>query len=118
MSAVISSRTPEGEPARCPICGVLDAIEPSLLGGDAPCPSCGHLLWPRATLDAARTPRVLRDNAEVLLRSFPRRPMFGVAATLARQVRRVGRAIRAAQRRLPAHASPEASGVYDHWLDG
>lgn len=41
----ISSRTPEGLPQRCPVCGRADLIEPSLPGGDACCPSCGHLLW-------------------------------------------------------------------------
>jgi hypothetical protein len=41
---VVSSRTPEGEPNRCPICGNKCCVEPSLTG-DAPCPSCGHLLW-------------------------------------------------------------------------
>ncbi|HUT93197.1 MAG TPA: phosphopantetheine-binding protein [Thermoguttaceae bacterium] len=42
---VISSRTPEGTPNRCPICGADVKIEPSVLFGDAPCPHCGHLLW-------------------------------------------------------------------------
>jgi acyl carrier protein len=41
----ISSRTPEGVPHRCPICGAAAAIEPSYPGGDACCPACGHLLW-------------------------------------------------------------------------
>jgi hypothetical protein len=41
----ISSRTPEGEPNRCPICGNDLALEPSIDTRDAPCPSCGHLLW-------------------------------------------------------------------------
>ncbi|HEY4313016.1 MAG TPA: phosphopantetheine-binding protein [Pirellulales bacterium] len=41
----ISSRTPEGEPNRCPICGKDCTIEPSWPSGDAPCPRCGHLLW-------------------------------------------------------------------------
>lgn len=41
----ISSRTPEGLPHRCPICGNDSAIDPSLPGGDSTCPSCGHLLW-------------------------------------------------------------------------
>jgi hypothetical protein len=41
----ISSRTPEGEPALCPICGTAFTAEPSDPGGDAPCPCCGHLLW-------------------------------------------------------------------------
>jgi anti-anti-sigma factor len=41
----ISSRTPEGTPNRCPVCGSDLKIEPSIPPGDAPCPSCGHLLW-------------------------------------------------------------------------
>src|SRR4051812_10006417 len=42
---VISSRTPEGDPNRCPICGYRCRVEPSCLSPDAPCPRCGHLLW-------------------------------------------------------------------------
>lgn len=42
---VISSRTPEGEPAACPVCGEVVWIEPSLYFYDAPCPRCGQLLW-------------------------------------------------------------------------
>jgi anti-anti-sigma factor len=42
---LISSRTPEGEPNRCPICGNVVRIEPSKDTHDAPCPHCGHLLW-------------------------------------------------------------------------
>lgn len=45
MGGVISSRTPEGSPNRCPVCGAEVRIEPSRPSGDAPCPSCGHLLW-------------------------------------------------------------------------
>ena len=41
----ISSRTPEGVPNRCPLCGSDLRIEPSDPPGDAPCPNCGHLLW-------------------------------------------------------------------------
>jgi serine/threonine protein kinase len=41
----ISSRTPEGQPHRCPICQAAVRIEPSVPPGDAPCPNCGHLLW-------------------------------------------------------------------------
>jgi acyl carrier protein len=41
----ISSRTPEGEPHRCPVCDASVRIEPSLPSGDAPCPNCGILLW-------------------------------------------------------------------------
>jgi hypothetical protein len=42
---MISSRTPEGEPQRCPICGKIAALEPSDPGGDWICPSCGSLFW-------------------------------------------------------------------------
>jgi len=41
----ISSRTPEGEPNTCPVCGRHVHIEPSTPFSDAPCPHCGHLLW-------------------------------------------------------------------------
>src|SRR5438094_725331 len=42
---VVSSRTPEGSPNLCPVCGEAIRIEPSDPPGDAPCPQCGHLLW-------------------------------------------------------------------------
>jgi acyl carrier protein len=41
----IASRTPEGWPNRCPVCGADWRIEPSQPTGDAPCPSCGVLVW-------------------------------------------------------------------------
>ena len=41
----VSSRTPEGRPNRCPICGKTLVIEPSGIVGDAPCPHCGSLLF-------------------------------------------------------------------------
>jgi hypothetical protein len=41
----ISTRTPEGDWHRCPICGQQATTEPSCPGGDSICPSCGHLLW-------------------------------------------------------------------------
>lgn len=40
-----ATRTPEGEPNRCPICGKNVTIEPSVTTHDAPCPHCGSLLW-------------------------------------------------------------------------
>jgi hypothetical protein len=43
--AIISSRTPEGEWARCLICLKPFCLEPSLPLGDAPCPNCGSLFW-------------------------------------------------------------------------
>src|SRR5215475_204293 len=41
----IASRTPEGWPNRCPVCGAEWRIEPSRPTSDAPCPSCGVLVW-------------------------------------------------------------------------
>jgi hypothetical protein len=44
----ISSRTPEGSPNRCLVCGHEVWIEPSENAAqrpDAPCPNCGGLLW-------------------------------------------------------------------------
>lgn len=41
----VSSRTPEGLPHACPICGRVAALEPSCFAGDSVCPSCGSLLW-------------------------------------------------------------------------
>src|SRR5262245_65616952 len=40
-----STRAPEGEPNRCPVCGHDVLLEPSLPAGDATCPNCGQLLW-------------------------------------------------------------------------
>ena len=40
-----SSRTPEGVPHRCHVCGKSFRIEPSL-SGDACCPDCNSLVWP------------------------------------------------------------------------
>lgn len=46
-----SSRTPEGDPASCPICGLASTVEPSTPPGDCVCPHCGSHLWmaPRET---------------------------------------------------------------------
>jgi acyl carrier protein len=41
----VSSRTPEGEPHGCPICGQVANLDPAEPGGDSVCPSCGYLLW-------------------------------------------------------------------------
>jgi len=44
-----STRTPEGEPNQCPVCGKAFVLEPSVPPGDGPCPHCGSLVWfPRA----------------------------------------------------------------------
>ena len=42
---VISTRTPEGFPSECPLCGTNTNIEFSDPASDAPCPVCGCLIW-------------------------------------------------------------------------
>ena len=63
----ISSRTPEGLPHLCPVCGKPCALEPSYPGGDSCCPTCGHLLWwfrDRLAVTAGADPvRVTVDSA-------------------------------------------------------
>lgn len=41
----ISSRTPEGFPERCPLCGSIARLHFSSAAADAPCPRCGYLIW-------------------------------------------------------------------------
>lgn len=60
----VSSRTPEGDPNQCPICGYRIRLEPSIDTRDAPCPSCGHLLW--FTMDATDDPKVVNMRLLVL----------------------------------------------------
>jgi acyl carrier protein len=43
--STVSSRTPEGWPNRCFICGADFFLEPSTTTDDAPCPQCGQLVW-------------------------------------------------------------------------
>jgi eukaryotic-like serine/threonine-protein kinase len=54
-----SSRTTEGEPNCCPICGKTLQVEPSLPPGDAPCPHCGQLLVFGVRADGGRVPTKL-----------------------------------------------------------
>ena len=69
----ISSRTREGYPNRCPVCGQEVTIEPSRPSGDSPCPNCGHLLsleQGRSVPDAVATAlrrRILKAGVVLLL---------------------------------------------------
>jgi eukaryotic-like serine/threonine-protein kinase len=67
-----STRTPEGEPNCCPVCGKSLCIEPSRPPGDAPCPHCGHLLWFEPSIVRESTaPERLHDVAtDVSVKSF------------------------------------------------
>lgn len=63
----ISSRTPEGIPHLCPVCGRNSETEPSYPGGDSCCSRCGQLLWwfqDRLSWDAAIAPeRISLSNS-------------------------------------------------------
>lgn len=52
----VSTRTPEGEPQRCPVCGKALVIEPSRPADDATCPHCGSLVWFPLAFDFSQLP--------------------------------------------------------------
>jgi hypothetical protein len=143
MSAAVPTRTPEGVPGHCPVCGDSVWVEPSWPTGDAPCPRCGSLVW--------FTNRAEGFEGDVAA-GTRRRALVGVAAGARRHalitdwlaVRRVRRGDHA-RRRHPgpaSHARPgpvarlvsrvlsslrparAAAGVSDYgnvgdpWLDG
>lgn len=57
----ISSRTPEGLPSHCPLCGADVAVEYAEPAGDACCPRCGALLWAAEQIKGA----LLKHHAEL-----------------------------------------------------
>jgi hypothetical protein len=112
MSCVVSSRTwGGGEPRRCPICDALSWVEPSVPVGDAPCPACGHLLWPAHRTRLPITAG-FRQHAGAA---------FRLGRTVGRIVRRVRGAVAAikpsASKRKSAPLVPSTGGLWDAWLD-
>jgi acyl carrier protein len=65
----VSSRTPEGWPGRCPVCGAQVTLEPSTPFGDAPCPVCGQLLW-FVDLDTGLRFFEKREAVEIIARNL------------------------------------------------
>jgi anti-anti-sigma factor len=63
---IISSRTPEGLPNRCPVCDDEFRLDPSSATGDVPCPSCGTLVW-FANMLPGRDVRVVRFLPEDMI---------------------------------------------------
>lgn len=59
---IVSSRTPEGWPGRCPVCGRSLRVEPSVSTHDATCPNCGSLVW--------LSPSAKRGPARLAIRLF------------------------------------------------
>jgi hypothetical protein len=110
MGMTVSSLTlGGGEPRRCGVCGNLGWVEPSVVSGDATCPTCGSLTWPR-------------DRLRVLLPSARGRKGLAsrLGARVGRVARSVARAVRKAARATVAKAeAPSPAGtVWDRWLDG
>ena len=106
----ISSRTPEGIPHRCPVCGKIAAVEPSYPGGDSCCPSCGRLLWwfrdrlsreagvasERITLSSSFTEDLGTDSLAMveLVMEFEEEFDVAIPAEAAEQIKTVADAIR------------------------
>jgi hypothetical protein len=67
---VIGSRTPEGMPNRCPVCGKDIKLEPSKPTLDAPCPHCGHLLWFAGEQDVPRQRELIQPVLEIVTVRF------------------------------------------------
>jgi hypothetical protein len=78
-----SSRTPEGRPNRCPVCGQAVVIEPSAATLDAPCPACGHLLWFAPSFEERLEPLV----------AWSMEQQEAAVAKVERQIRRVDAAV-------------------------
>ena len=117
MTMSISSRTWDGgEPRNRPVCRQTFWVEPSVTAGEAPCPSCGHLLWP---LDRVWVAPELRVATRATRLGRHVRTIAGAVRSAARRVQ--GAMIRKSPKRNPkpepvATPAPSA-GVWDAWLD-
>ncbi|WP_339912019.1 DUF6882 domain-containing protein [Symmachiella dynata] len=78
-----SSRTPEGTPNHCPLCGNDVQIELSTFPtDDAPCPHCGHLLWSANTAEDHRSDfeKLLSQSLEELIVKNTAQQQWGLGA--------------------------------------
>ncbi len=78
-----SSRTPEGTPDRCPLCGNEVRIDLSTFPtDDAPCPHCGHLLWSANTVEDHRSDfeKLLSQSLEELIVKNTAQQQWGLGA--------------------------------------
>ena len=101
----ISSRTPEGEPNRCHVCGAEICLDPSRPPGDAPCQNCGTLAWfPLGKKDrhgrwitraTSFTKDIGLDSLEMadLILTFEKRFRVSIPRRLAKRIDTVGDAI-------------------------
>jgi acyl carrier protein len=109
----VSSRTPEGLPHRCPVCGNYASVEPSP-AGDSICPSCGQLLWwfrdrlgAGVELESLLTADLGADSLEIVELVMELEEEFGVSIsdTEAEQIQTVEDAIRAIMKRRRGEAA-------------
>jgi hypothetical protein len=81
-NVTISSRTPEGLPNRCPVCGAEVKLEPSWPAEDACCPNCGSLLWYGDRTDllaqTSRSTGARKFEIEDSLQGFPIEVVLGL----------------------------------------
>ncbi len=65
---IISTRTPEGEPHKCLICGSEHFVLTSWPPGDSVCPSCGAHSWiPKSNPDNVNPTSQIRDQVRTLV---------------------------------------------------
>jgi hypothetical protein len=80
----LSSRTPEGEPLRCPVCRARHRVDVANPPGDSVCPSCGVHAWlPPGSDRIGTTEACIREQVQEfaeLCRSAP--PVIRLAASL------------------------------------
>jgi hypothetical protein len=126
MNAVVSSRTPEGVPGRCPVCRGFVCVETSWPTGDATCPHCGVLVVPDGAAEAL-------EDSLATLRGWPlfvaararrRTPSLRHARPVGRVLlRAAAAAVRGGLRRVVRVGAADEGGpaygnVSDPWVDG
>ena len=131
MTAIISSRTPEGEGNCCPVCRATSWMEPSAYPNrDAPCPCCGHLLWYSKRLGRGRSTQLERKRQSRRAAGITAKPnklavLYALGTTLitskseklAALWRTLGTRIRRSFSRAFTPPAPSTAGLYDPWLD-
>ncbi len=105
----ISSRTPDGTPIDCPLCGAQVRIVPSAESFDVPCPACGHLLWvdvsdgvAQRVFTTGEAARICKVSLQTIVRCFDAGHLKGF------------RTASAQRRRIPRHSLIEF--MIDHGI--
>src|SRR5262249_37186745 len=126
MSTVIALGMSDGGlPRYCALCQCWVQVEPSEPAGDAPCPSCGCLLWsteePARRVAARLKPGRTRSVAVLrrVLRAFLWHCAVLCALLRVSWSHRISSGVALGRFIAPArdHEPPRTSGVWDPWLD-